>query len=64
MTPSDVHAELGELVAGRKPGRTGGDEITVFDSTGTAVQDVASAVWIWRRAAESNAGLRFTFAAH
>jgi alanine dehydrogenase len=43
MRPSDVHAELGEVVAGGKPGRTSQEEITIFDSTGTALQDVASA---------------------
>ena len=38
-----VHAELAEVVAGRKPGRTNEDEITIFDSTGLAIQDVAAA---------------------
>ena len=56
VTVSDVHAELGDLVVGRKPGRTNPDEITVFDSTGTAVQDAASAVWIYQRAIASNIG--------
>jgi ornithine cyclodeaminase/alanine dehydrogenase len=37
-----IAGTLGEVVAGRKPGRTG-DEITVFDSTGLALQDVALA---------------------
>ena len=39
-----VHAELAEVVAGRRPGRTREDEITIFDSSGTALQDVAAAV--------------------
>ena len=38
-----VHAELADLVACRKPGRTDNAEITIFDSTGLAIQDVASA---------------------
>ena len=38
----NVYAALGEIVAGTKPGREG-DEITVFDSTGLAIQDVATA---------------------
>jgi len=59
-----VHAELGELLIGRKPGRTSADQIIVFDSTGTAIQDLASAVWIWRRALAENAGSRFLFGAH
>jgi len=43
-----VHAELGDLVVGRKPGRTDAAEITLFDSTGVAIQDVASAAFAWR----------------
>jgi ornithine cyclodeaminase len=36
-----IHAELGELVSGRKPGRTSATEITLFKSVGNAVQDLA-----------------------
>jgi len=43
MTRSHVHAELGEIVAGIKPGRQSQEEITIFDSTGMALQDVAAA---------------------
>jgi alanine dehydrogenase len=50
MTPADVHAELGEVVAGHKPGRRSDDEIIVFDSTGTALQDVAAAALVYERA--------------
>jgi ornithine cyclodeaminase/alanine dehydrogenase-like protein (mu-crystallin family) len=48
MTADDVHAELGEVVAGRKRGRAGDEEITVFDSTGTGLQDVAAAIAAYR----------------
>jgi ornithine cyclodeaminase/alanine dehydrogenase-like protein (mu-crystallin family) len=48
--PSCVHAELADLVSGAKPGRTSPDQITLFDSTGTALQDVASAAMIYERA--------------
>lgn len=51
MAAGDVHAELGDLVAGRKPGRTSDAQITLFDSTGTALQDVAAAALIYERAA-------------
>lgn len=47
---SAIVAELAELVTGRKPGRLSPDDVTVFDSTGTALQDVASAALIYRRA--------------
>jgi alanine dehydrogenase len=52
MTRDDVRAELGEVVAGRKAGRVTNDEIIVFDSTGTALQDVAAAVAVYERARE------------
>ncbi len=39
----DIHAELGEIIAGAKPGRTTPQEITFFKSVGIAVQDVATA---------------------
>lgn len=63
MTRSDVYAELGELCAGRKPGRTSDDEITIFDSTGTALQDVAAAVLAYEKALQSGQGMMFDFAA-
>lgn len=50
MRHEDVHAELHELVAGVKSGRTNDTQITLFDSTGTALQDVASAAFIYERA--------------
>ena len=51
MTREAVHGELAELVRGAKPGRTSADEITLFDSTGTGLQDVAAAAMIYERAA-------------
>ena len=61
MTRGDVHAELGEIVAGLKPGRTSDGEITVFDSSGTALQDVAAAAAVYRRAVERGEGSFFSF---
>lgn len=58
VSPSQVHAELGEIVAGRRPGRTSEEEITLFDSTGTALQDVAAAGIVFERAA-SRSGARW-----
>ena len=45
----DPPASLGEVVAGRRPGRTRDSEIVIFDSTGTALQDVAAAAMAWER---------------
>jgi alanine dehydrogenase len=43
---ADVHAELGELVAGTRPGRGSRDQITLYKSVGVAVQDVAAAALV------------------
>jgi ornithine cyclodeaminase/alanine dehydrogenase-like protein (mu-crystallin family) len=50
MTRGQVHAELADVVAGRRPGRTHDDEITVFDSSGTALEDVAAAIVVYEKA--------------
>ena len=61
MSRENVHAQLGEVVAGRKPGRVGEDEITMFDSTGTGLQDAAAAVAVYRRAAKERSIATFDF---
>jgi alanine dehydrogenase len=61
MTASAVHAELGEIIAGRKPARTSEAETIVFDSTGTALQDVAAAAAVYRRAVEREERAAFFF---
>lgn len=53
LTNAQVHAELGEVIAGHKPGRLTRDEVIVFDSTGTALQDVAAAVLVFEKAARA-----------
>jgi len=63
VTRSDVSAELGEVVAGRKRGRTSKEEIIIFDSTGTALQDVAAAVLAYENAERQGCGVRLNFAA-
>lgn len=57
MSAAGVHAELGELVIGARPGRSHALDIMVFDSTGAATQDVASAAMIYERACQADAGL-------
>jgi alanine dehydrogenase len=61
MTRSGVHAELGQIIAGLKSGRTSEEEIIVFDSSGTALQDVAAAAAVYRRALKDGEGTRFSF---
>ena len=58
MRREDVHAELADVVTGRRPGRRSPDEITIFDSTGTALQDVAAAAVVYERALADGAGVR------
>jgi alanine dehydrogenase len=58
MQAGDVHAVLGEVIAGTRPGRRSDDEIIVFDSTGTALQDVAAAVLVYERAIRDGTGTR------
>jgi ornithine cyclodeaminase/alanine dehydrogenase len=53
---SAVHGTLGEVVAGKKPGRRG-TEITLFDSTGLAIQDLALASAVFERARREGVGL-------
>src|SRR5882724_9765903 len=63
VTQADVHAELGEIVAGKKPGRESDREITIFDSTGMALQDVATAAFLYEKAQSEGSGVRLNFAA-
>ena len=62
VSRSDVHAELGEIVAGKKPGRESDDEITIFDSTGMALQDVAAAATLYENVKKQKAGIRLSLA--
>ena len=56
MSPDRVQVELADLVVGAKRGRAHDDEIVIFDSTGTAIQDVASAAAVYERAREARVG--------
>jgi ornithine cyclodeaminase len=55
ITPDHIKAEIGELLIG-KPGRTSPDEITLFKSLGLAVEDLASADYLYGKAKKENAG--------
>jgi ornithine cyclodeaminase len=54
--PDHIRAEIGELVIGKHPGRTSPDEITLFKSLGLAIEDLASADYLYHKARESQAG--------
>jgi len=53
----DIYAELGQIVSAQKPGRENESEITVFDSTGLSIQDVAAAYLIYNNALDNNIGI-------
>lgn len=59
LDPRQIHAELGEILAGKIAGRTSADEVIVFDSTGTALQDVAAAAAVYERAREAGVGMEW-----
>ena len=63
MQNESVHAELGEIVAGRKRGRESAEEVIVFDSTGMALQDVATAATVYEKAVREQAGTSLKLAA-
>ncbi len=56
VTSDHVRGEIGEVLAGAKPGRTREDEITLYKSVGIAAQDVAAASLVYRRALEQGVG--------
>jgi alanine dehydrogenase len=56
LTREGVHAELADVVAGRVPGRRSDQEITIFDSTGTAIEDVAAAAIAYENAVVAGRG--------
>src|SRR5438045_6389014 len=58
MAREGVHAELGALISGAATGRTRPDEITIFDSSGTGIQDVAAAVRAYQLALARRSGSR------
>lgn len=61
LTREDVHGELADVICGRASGRETDDEAFVFDSTGTALQDVAVSSLAYARAARRGAGVEVAF---
>ena len=59
LDDDDLYGELGEIVTGERPGRASTDGVTVFDSTGLAIQDVATAHVVYEHANERDNGTPF-----
>jgi alanine dehydrogenase len=57
ITEADIAGEIGEVVTGKKQGRTSDDEITIFDSTGIALQDSATVPLEYERAMAAGVGI-------
>ena len=56
LGPDSVRAELGEVLTAARPGRESADEITIFESLGLAVEDLAAAVCAYDRAVATGGG--------
>ncbi|MFQ6059313.1 MAG: ornithine cyclodeaminase family protein [Anaerolineae bacterium] len=57
ISEADIHAELGEIVLGRKAGRESPEEVTYFKSVGNAVQDAAVASFVLQEAEKRGLGV-------
>jgi len=61
FAPEEIYATIGEVVAGKVQGRADDEEITIFDSTGLAIQDVATATRVHQKALELELGTKLPF---
>ena len=57
ITEADIAGEIGEVITGKKSGRTSDEEITIFDSTGIALQDSATVPLEYERAMAAGVGI-------
>jgi alanine dehydrogenase len=57
----DIHGKIGDVITGSIPGRTSDEEITVFDSTGLAVQDIVTAWNVYEKALQKGIGQKMNF---
>jgi alanine dehydrogenase len=60
LADDDIYGELGDIVAGEIPGREADDGVTLFDSTGLAIQDVAAAHVAYENARAADGGTDFS----
>lgn len=58
---SDIQGKIGDVICGKIPGRESDQEITIFDSTGLAVQDVVTAWRVYEKARTRDIGIKFNF---
>jgi len=63
INKEDIYSELGDIIIGKKKGRESHKEVIIYDATGTALQDVAAAAFIYEKAIKQNIGYPFQFPA-
>ena len=61
ITRDDITAKIGDVIIGKTPGRDSDEDITIFDSTGLAVQDIVTAWKVYEKALESGIGTNINF---
>ena len=61
ITRDDIYGEIGEIITGKKPGRENAEEITVYDTVGMGIQDLAMGVCIYKKALKAGLGTEFEF---
>jgi ornithine cyclodeaminase/alanine dehydrogenase len=61
ITRDAIHGEIGQILLGEKPGRENAEEVTIFDSTGMAIQDNTTSYRIYQNAIKGGLGTRFAF---
>lgn len=61
LKPEEIYAQIGEILTGAKQGRASQEEITIFDSTGLGIQDVATGSAVFRKAREAGMGINLGF---
>jgi alanine dehydrogenase len=57
----DIHGKIGDVIIGNKTGRSNDNEVTIFDSTGLAVQDIATAWKVYEKAVEMGVGHKWIY---
>jgi alanine dehydrogenase len=62
LAPQDIYAQIGEILTGKREGRISDEEITIFDSTGLGIQDVAAGDAVYRKALNTGLGIRLKLA--
>lgn len=61
IAPDHIRGEIGEVLIGARPGRQSPDELTIFRSMGLAVEDLAAAEYVVRRAEQAGRGTTVEF---